>query len=265
MKQKAFTLIELLVVIAIIAILAAILFPVFAQAKAAAKKTVVLSSVKQIGLGTTIYMGDNDDMFPQSEYGYDGFQWYTSVAPYIKSDGASVKNAGGEDRYYGNGGLFKIQDFPNQVQGQHFGINQDIAPSNWGDRALNPTAPSSTSVIDAPANKIIIVPKAVNSAQSWSYPYFKTEQWFWTNGIMDGARNVVRDGSERSSGQVKTDDGRTLNRDCSPSEDGGNGNEACGATIRYRHMDTAAVFGGGAVAVQGASVVRLHLAAAALA
>ncbi|RYG34125.1 prepilin-type N-terminal cleavage/methylation domain-containing protein, partial [bacterium] len=242
MKQKAFTLIELLVVIAIIAILAAILFPVFAQAKAAAKKTVVLSSVKQIGLGTTIYMGDNDDMFPQSEYGFDGMQWYTSVAPYIKSDGASVKNANGVDRYYGNGGLFKIQDFPNQVQGQHFGINVDVAPSNWGDAALNnPVTPSTSSIIDAPADKIIIVPKAVNNAPDWSYPYFRTEQWFWTNGIKDGSGAIVRDGSERSSGQVKTDDGRTLNRDCATTENGGGGSWECGATIRYRHMDTAAV------------------------
>ena len=59
--QRAFTLIELLVVIAIVAILAAILFPVFAQAKAAAKKTVSLSNVKQIGLAWTMYAGDYDD------------------------------------------------------------------------------------------------------------------------------------------------------------------------------------------------------------
>ena len=62
--KRAFTLIELLVVIAIIAILAAILFPVFAQAKFAAKKTVDLSNAKQIGLTTKLYLADSDDAMP---------------------------------------------------------------------------------------------------------------------------------------------------------------------------------------------------------
>ncbi len=60
-KRTAFTLIELLVVIAIIAILAAILFPVFAQAKLAAKGTASLSNTKQIALGTLMYSNDYDD------------------------------------------------------------------------------------------------------------------------------------------------------------------------------------------------------------
>lgn len=63
MKYRAFTLIELLVVIAIIAILAAILFPVFAQAKEAAKQTSCLSNEKQIGLATMLYANDYDDRF----------------------------------------------------------------------------------------------------------------------------------------------------------------------------------------------------------
>lgn len=62
--KRAFTLIELLVVIAIIAILAAILFPVFAQAKEAAKRTADLSNAKQIGISTQLYLGDNDDVMP---------------------------------------------------------------------------------------------------------------------------------------------------------------------------------------------------------
>src|SRR5450432_1601741 len=62
--KKAFTLIELLVVIAIIAILAAILFPVFAQAKLAAKKSVGLSQMKQIGIALYLYVNDSDDVLP---------------------------------------------------------------------------------------------------------------------------------------------------------------------------------------------------------
>jgi prepilin-type N-terminal cleavage/methylation domain-containing protein len=62
--RRAFTLIELLVVIAIIAILAAILFPVFAQAKEAAKRTNCLNNLKQIGTGMMLYMGDSDGVYP---------------------------------------------------------------------------------------------------------------------------------------------------------------------------------------------------------
>jgi prepilin-type N-terminal cleavage/methylation domain-containing protein len=63
-KQKAFTLIELLVVIAIIAILAAILFPVFTKAKQAAKNSAELSQARQIGMALSIYLTDYDDVMP---------------------------------------------------------------------------------------------------------------------------------------------------------------------------------------------------------
>jgi len=62
--RSGFTLIELLVVIAIIAILAAILFPVFARAREQARKTACLSNLKQIGLGTLMYVQDYDETFP---------------------------------------------------------------------------------------------------------------------------------------------------------------------------------------------------------
>jgi len=84
MKKAAFTLIELLVVIAIIAILAAILFPVFAQAKEAAKKTACLSNMKQIGLATQIYNQDYDFQFPQSKQ--------TDAQPDIDDADGSIEN-----------------------------------------------------------------------------------------------------------------------------------------------------------------------------
>jgi prepilin-type N-terminal cleavage/methylation domain-containing protein len=100
-RKNAFTLIELLVVIAIIAILAAILFPVFAQAKAAAKGTVTLSNLKQIGTAGLMYLNDYDDVVhphemvvPTTDPGNGGIWspggragWYQIVEPYIKSKG----------------------------------------------------------------------------------------------------------------------------------------------------------------------------------
>ena len=64
--NRGFTLIELLVVIAIIAILAAILFPVFAKARESARRTACLSNVKQLGMNWMMYVQDNDEMFPPS-------------------------------------------------------------------------------------------------------------------------------------------------------------------------------------------------------
>src|ERR1700722_13233861 len=85
-RSKAFTLIELLVVIAIIAILAAILFPVFAQAKLAAKKTVDLSNVKQIDLGVFMYDNDYDDTYPFCwGWNTDWLPWQQQVDPYVKN------------------------------------------------------------------------------------------------------------------------------------------------------------------------------------
>jgi prepilin-type N-terminal cleavage/methylation domain-containing protein/prepilin-type processing-associated H-X9-DG protein len=83
MIRKGFTLIELLVVIAIIAILAAILFPVFAQARAKARGTACLSNVKQLSTSYMMYVQDYDEVSPNGRGG--GWEWWTEMQPYMKS------------------------------------------------------------------------------------------------------------------------------------------------------------------------------------
>ena len=86
--RRGFTLIELLVVIAIIAILAAILFPVFAKAREKARQSSCLSNVKQIGLAVLSYCQDYDELLPRTAIAVNGsnYGWQTLVHPYVKND-----------------------------------------------------------------------------------------------------------------------------------------------------------------------------------
>ena len=84
--KKGFTLIELLVVIAIIAILAAILFPVFARARENARRSSCSSNIKQIGLGFQQYIQDYDEKYPQIRAGANNASgWAIQMQPYLKS------------------------------------------------------------------------------------------------------------------------------------------------------------------------------------
>jgi len=83
--RRGFTLIELLVVIAIIAILAAILFPVFARARAKAQQNNCLSNVKQLQLGLMMYASDNDNTMPLDSVGSPATYWQSTILPYVKN------------------------------------------------------------------------------------------------------------------------------------------------------------------------------------
>ncbi len=122
--RKGFTLIELLVVIAIIAILAAILFPVFARAREKARQTSCLSNLKEIGLGILMYAQDYDEKLPRSG-GYRSFTelsdpigrcyWFMQTVPYIKNSQIFSCPSYDNNRVYSGGTSGPHPDFPDGV------------------------------------------------------------------------------------------------------------------------------------------------------
>src|SRR5437016_1277125 len=117
-KQHAFTLIELLVVIAIIAILAAILFPVFAQAREKARAISCLSNSKQIGLATMQYVQDYDETYPCGWHpapGGDAWRsmWRVCLQPYIQKMGNP--NDAYDSRSFGNMSVLSCPSSPSST------------------------------------------------------------------------------------------------------------------------------------------------------
>ncbi|MEI6500650.1 MAG: DUF1559 domain-containing protein [Armatimonadota bacterium] len=143
MIRKGFTLIELLVVIAIIAILAAILFPVFAKAREKARQSSCLSNFKQIGLGVLSYAQDYDESLP-IEYdnlvGKAAWEWCNSdrwtnyqdsITPYVKNTGIfvcpSARTVTAENATAWNHGLYTAWGgpiYPNGMNGNSLGAFQ---------------------------------------------------------------------------------------------------------------------------------------------
>ena len=146
--KKAFTLIELLVVIAIIAILAAILFPVFAQAKAAAKVTVALSQMKQLGTAMFMYSSDSDDVnSPPYPLNDNAHTWRTALDPYVKSGQVSVDPVNPASKFLdvasdplaAAAGGYTLEPTVTPHTRGYVRINQFFLKNEWG----NPGIPNS--------------------------------------------------------------------------------------------------------------------------
>ena len=256
--RKAFTLIELLVVIAIIAILAAILFPVFAQAKLAAKKSVCVSDQKQISLAMLMYTNDYDDLFPQGETGDDycplptcqpHLTWSTFIYPYVKNGDQNIDPTNNNAVSTAKGGLFLDPAAPpvdqNNVshEGYYFGPNRLICPANYQSGQTwfvgQLVVPLSSTYLPTPADTVLLSEKGTNVQGPWNYPWLHDEQTFYMHagiavtpgnpgaGVTQDGNDVMTPGTPGYNPIVDTD--------CSGASQG---NYACGATPRYRYANT---------------------------
>ncbi len=182
MKRQGFTLIELLVVIAIIAILAAILFPVFARAREKARQTSCLSNVKQLMLGVHMYAQDFDEYFVSSWYSgglaYPGlYQWDGAITPYIK-----------------NTQIFRCPSVPTQSRGYAINVCYYGGSGVSGISANSPYGKPMAYIQDA-SGTIFLIDHTGGFEYGWQYI---SNQWTtytnWTNRHNEGLNVGFCDG-----------------------------------------------------------------------
>jgi prepilin-type N-terminal cleavage/methylation domain-containing protein/prepilin-type processing-associated H-X9-DG protein len=169
---KGFTLIELLVVVAIIAILAAILFPVFARARENARRASCQSNLKQIGLGIMQYTQDYDEKYPMSQTTTDVFWSEGPLNPYVKMDA--------------NSGIYvcpSSSPHPN-TRGSSYAPNLSVM-RNGGASGM------SMSQIEAPAQRVLMIERGLQGATggagtyTFNWPFFVDFEWLWTTTKTD--------------------------------------------------------------------------------
>lgn len=200
--RRGFTLIELLVVIAIIAILAAILFPVFAQAREAARKTSCMNNSKQMGTAINMYVQDYDETYPQAYWykndagdsgGY--MQWTGMIQPYAKNASMFVcpsdPNKGlpptnPHDPTYSGA----ANGLDAQVPRLSYTVNSAIIPRKR--RTIDPANVVSLAAVDAPADTIMVaefsnIPQCVNDTSNQTSTAFKNKSHRSMNAVMAGS------------------------------------------------------------------------------
>lgn len=176
-RQDGFTLIELLVVIAIIAILASILFPVFAQAKERAKTILCLSNCKQIGIASMLYAGDSDDQLPAWMDYYVAYYsgapepaegttildyWHAKLQPYVKTGNFSSADAANLT------GVWHCPEAGDRGDMQYF-LNSDGL--TWSNR-LSFSYGYNSEIAYGNYPYLLGVPGSTNTGVKYRYPKF---------------------------------------------------------------------------------------------
>jgi prepilin-type processing-associated H-X9-DG protein/prepilin-type N-terminal cleavage/methylation domain-containing protein len=171
-RGTAFTLIELLVVIAIIALLAAILFPVFAQAREKARASACVSNLKQLGLAFEQYIQDYDEFYPFGNYTYNGGRgWAGQVYPYVKSTK-----------------VFICPSDPNPNDGMSYAMNSNMSEAGGSSYYAVPVsklASPAKSVLSFEITNEVSDPQLAKGDPNSCSPVGNGNNW-WAGGALTG-------------------------------------------------------------------------------
>jgi prepilin-type N-terminal cleavage/methylation domain-containing protein/prepilin-type processing-associated H-X9-DG protein len=233
--RQGFTLVELLVVMAIIAILAAILFPVFAQAREAARKTMCLSNMRQIGMGMQMYVQDYDEMYPfaqglrpdptrPSGQVLVDWRWNLGEEKRVNS-GVRPSPCGGHAPGYG--GIWSCPSNGNAIfEDSSYSVAVAICPDGPEIGSYySSNSSTAMSAVPEPSSQVLLIEHGFRNNGSsagwcdskspfWTYGIFPPDEYYWTSSEAQFAN--VKGGHDKMTPPTESDPLRFANEGMYP-------------------------------------------------